>query len=137
MEFDAYKPSDSLEVEKLKLEIAEKNENISTLRDRVFEESSKIYTIKNSVLDVVKQLFKQEDITKDGATYLLEAIGLEPTEEKEISFTIKGTASMTVSIFDEQPRFSSYDLDAQDLGLFYNGEELDNIDYSVDDASIY
>jgi hypothetical protein len=103
----------------------------------VFEESSKTYAVKNSVFDIVKQLFGQEDITKDGATYLLEGIGMETTEDKEISFTIKGTASFTVSIFEEQPRFSSYDLDAQDLGLFYNGEELDNIDYSVDSANLY
>lgn len=103
------------------------------MRDRWVNSRAAIEALKSNVKELIVDNI--DDLDKDFAEALAEAMGIELTRTVSISGTISFSGNVEVSIFDEDVLDDvRYNTSVSNLEMDFNGENLDNLDYDTEDV---
>jgi len=94
------------------------------------------YTRENAVKAWLIEQVTEENITREPAEALAEIMGFEATRTVPVTGTVSFTGEIEISIFEPNPEFSQYDAEVTYFDVALNGEDIVNLDYSVEDLDV-
>lgn len=123
----------ALRISDLEKELELSKANANDWSNRTAEWRTKHYTLENTLKDILSEMVKNDGITAESAKYIAEGTGIEITKTVTITGTVTFSASVDVSMFEDVDDMSRYNMYA-DLSLTYESEDVDMIDYDIDEA---
>ncbi len=103
------------------------------MRDRWVNAKAAIEALKSDVKQLIVDNI--DDLDKDFAEALAEAMGIELTKTVAISGSISFSGTVEVSIFNEDVLDDvRYNTNVGELSVEFNGDQLDNLDYDTEDV---
>ncbi len=121
------------ELEGVKAELDASRANANDYSERWSKARTELYTLKNTLKDILVEQVGNDGITPESAKYIAEGCEIELTKTVTITGTVTFSATVDVSMFEDVDDMSRYNLYG-DLSLTYDSEEVDMVDYDIEEA---
>jgi hypothetical protein len=123
----------ALQIQDLTKQLEQSKANANDYSERWSKARTELYTLKNTLKDILVEQVGNDGITPESAKYIAEGCEIELTKTVTITGTVTFSATVDVSMFEDVDDMSRYNLYG-DLSLTYDSEEVDMVDYDIEEA---